>query len=233
MRFFLERVVEPDIEVISVAEMKRHLRMFSDVTDEDADIAGYITAAREWVEDYTGRALIDQQWRLTIDNTNPILYKGDYVTGVCLNAPGIGFSGIGRYDYASGFPNGEILLRKSPVLSIVSFVNFDAAGAETTIDGSTYELRGAHSKWPKLSPLNNIAWPINSLYGGMRIVFRAGYADRDSSPQQDATVVPKRFSLAMKLWVEANYNRDPNQQFQLLNTAEMLIKPECSNLQIA
>ena len=60
MNFVLERLTQPEMEVVTLAEMKRHLRLFSSVTDEDADITALIVAAREWVEDYTGRVLVDQ-----------------------------------------------------------------------------------------------------------------------------------------------------------------------------
>ena len=65
MRYALERVSGPDIEPITLAEAKRHLGEFDDVTTRDDDVSGLIQAAREWVEDYTARALIDQTWRLT------------------------------------------------------------------------------------------------------------------------------------------------------------------------
>ena len=53
MNFTLERVTQPDIEPVTLDEMKRHLRCFMSVTDEDDDITALIVAAREWIEDYT------------------------------------------------------------------------------------------------------------------------------------------------------------------------------------
>lgn len=172
MNFLLERTAEPEIEPITLAEMKRHLRLFDDITSEDNDVSGLITVAREWVEEYTGRALIDQTWRLTVE---------DYTTGV-------------------------IMLRRSPVLAVLSMVSVDAEGAETTIDASTYEVREAASRWPTLVPLSGATWPT----GVLRITFRAGFADRTGSPQQDGSVVPAVIKQAMKL-VAAHYydNRAP------------------------
>ncbi len=68
MNFTLERVTQPDIEPVTLAEMKRHLRCQEGIEVQDADISALIVAAREWVENYTGRSLIDQTWRLTVDN---------------------------------------------------------------------------------------------------------------------------------------------------------------------
>lgn len=230
MRFYLERVTQPEIEPITLAETKRYLRMFDDVTAEDDDISVLITAAREWVEDYTGRALVDQTWRLTIDNNPLLAWSGDYVKGDFLTLPSYGFIGIGRYNWHQHISRGEILLRKAPVLAIESFVSFDVSDVETTIDPTTYELRLKDSKWPRIVSLNGATWPINY---GLRIVFRAGFSDQTNSPQQSTSVIPKRFGQAMKLWIDANYNRDPATMWNLLNTAELLIKTECSNLQIA
>ncbi|MBE0615147.1 MAG: hypothetical protein IH604_15855 [Burkholderiales bacterium] len=66
MNYSLERVSEPDIEPVTLVEMKRHLRCQEGVEVQDDDITGLIVAAREWVENYTGRALIDQTWCLTV-----------------------------------------------------------------------------------------------------------------------------------------------------------------------
>jgi uncharacterized phiE125 gp8 family phage protein len=55
----------PAAEPVTLAEAKAHLRV--DVTDDDAMIARMIQAAREWVEAQTGRALMTQSWRMTLD----------------------------------------------------------------------------------------------------------------------------------------------------------------------
>jgi len=57
--------VIPFGEPVSLAEAKQHLRVDGD--DEDELIAGYITAAREWVENYTGVALVKR----TVTETHP------------------------------------------------------------------------------------------------------------------------------------------------------------------
>jgi uncharacterized phiE125 gp8 family phage protein len=58
----LARLIEPDIEPITTAEAKTHMRV--EVSDDDTYIDTLITAAREWVEEYTGACLIDQTWQL-------------------------------------------------------------------------------------------------------------------------------------------------------------------------
>ena len=46
-------------EPVSVDTAKLHLRVTD--TSEDTLIGGYITAAREWVENYTGQILVQRE----------------------------------------------------------------------------------------------------------------------------------------------------------------------------
>jgi uncharacterized phiE125 gp8 family phage protein len=213
MRFALERVSSPDIEPVTLTEAKRHLGEFDDVTTRDDDVTALITAAREWVEDFTGRALVDQRWRLTF---------GDAASVDSVATPTVP-------NQSSELLGTEIFLRKSPALSIVSFVSVASDGTETAVDPATYELREADGRWPRVIGLDGTAW-ISGVY---RIVFRAGYADRDLSPQEGAEVVPERFKMAMKLWIEAMYDRDERMMKVLLDTAEGLIRSERTEIGLA
>lgn len=58
-------VTAPGSEPLSIAEAKQWIRQDSD--DHDALIAGLITACRQAVEAYLGRALITQTWDLLLD----------------------------------------------------------------------------------------------------------------------------------------------------------------------
>ena len=220
-RFVLERVTQPESEPVTTAEMKRHLGEFDSVTERDGDIDSLVTAAREWAEHFTGRALMDQTWRLTVDQLGYI--SGDDVSGYVIR-PGY-YSG--RLVWVSAL--NEIRLRKSPVLAITSIVSVDSAGAETTIDASTYELREADSKWPRVVGLNGTTWGA----GTFRITFRAGYADTTGSPQQTSAEVPARFKNAIKFWAEAHYDRDSVMMEKLVKAAEDMIRPERVELGLA
>lgn len=61
----LTRTTAPAAEPITLAEAKAHLRV--DTSTDDTLIAGYITTAREWVEDYIDRALITQRLVMRLD----------------------------------------------------------------------------------------------------------------------------------------------------------------------
>jgi uncharacterized phiE125 gp8 family phage protein len=54
----------PLFEAVSLEDAKDHLRVTSDA--EDALIATYLTAARQWVEAYTGRSLCTQTWQIAL-----------------------------------------------------------------------------------------------------------------------------------------------------------------------
>jgi hypothetical protein len=224
--FVLERVSGPEIEPVDLQSMKTHLRAFSSVTALDADITRLIQGAREWVEDFTGRALIDQKWRITINSAHfggawPSGSDSNTVTPINPNYSAIGWQWWKR--------RREILLRKSPVLWITKIVTVDSVGVETAIDPATWVLCEPDSKWPRIALLSGATWTGNTL----KVEFRAGFADRTVSPAEGAEVVPYRFIQAMKLWAEANYNRDEKTMQLLLDTAERIIKPERAELGMA
>jgi hypothetical protein len=216
MKFALERVSQPSIECITLASMKLHLREFTQVTDRDADITALIQGAREWVEDFTGRALIDQTWKLSIGNNLDFfrLTDANVTTGIY---------------YGDWFANANgIMLRKSPAIAITSFTTVNADGTETVVSPSFYEIREPNSKWPRLVGLNGATWT-----GDLRITFRAGFANLLGSPTEGVEKVPARFIQAMKLWAEATYNRDEKMMALLLDTAERLICSERCEMGIA
>jgi len=52
-------------EPVSVAELMKHSRI--DFSEDAGYLAGLIAASRQWVEQYTGRQLINASWTLTLD----------------------------------------------------------------------------------------------------------------------------------------------------------------------
>jgi len=59
----------PAVEPVSEAEAMAHVRISGE--EEIALLHGHIRAAREAVEAWTGRALISQSWRLSLDRWPP------------------------------------------------------------------------------------------------------------------------------------------------------------------
>jgi len=61
----LSLVTGPVNEPVTLDEVKAHCRVSSD--DDDGLLDGYRVAAREFVESFTGRALLPQTWDLKLD----------------------------------------------------------------------------------------------------------------------------------------------------------------------
>ena len=61
----LSRTTAADVEPVSLAEAKAHLRV--DISDDDSYISALISSAREWVEDYLDCSLITQQFTVRMD----------------------------------------------------------------------------------------------------------------------------------------------------------------------
>jgi uncharacterized phiE125 gp8 family phage protein len=62
----LQLLTPPASEPVSLADAKAHLKL--DTSDEDALVQTLITAARARAEWHTGRALVTQSWRLSLDD---------------------------------------------------------------------------------------------------------------------------------------------------------------------
>lgn len=200
MNFLLQRLSDPEIEPVTLAEAKRHIRAFANVTSEDDDIDMLVKVAREWVEDYTGRVLVDQSWRLTI-RKQPFQLSGNSVAGYL--APG--YEGSVYCGQLQSTTLSGVHLRKSPAIEITRLVKLDSQGAETLVDDSEYILVDAGTRWPRVLPLTGASW----TGGDFMVEYRAGFANRSDSPVTGAEVIPARLKHAIKLII-GNYdsNRD-------------------------
>ena len=61
----LKLITAPADYPVTFAQAKEHLRV--DASDDDSTLDIYLKAAVQQVEEWTGRALIDQTWELTLD----------------------------------------------------------------------------------------------------------------------------------------------------------------------
>lgn len=69
---YLRIVTPPQIEPVTVEEVKQHLRI--DGSEEDNYLASLITVARQRAEEYTRRAFISQTWELALDRADKMIY---------------------------------------------------------------------------------------------------------------------------------------------------------------
>lgn len=103
-------VSPPAEEPLTVAEAKLHLRIDEDQEDEDGLVDALISAARQAVEEATGRALITQTWKVFLDDHFPSRYWRD--------AP--------------------INLPLPPLQSVTHIKYYDSSGSLITLAGTEY-----------------------------------------------------------------------------------------------
>ncbi len=65
----VEQVTGPSEEPISLSEAKQYIRISN--SNEDTQISSFIAAARRAAEEYMGRSLMLQQWKLAYDGFPP------------------------------------------------------------------------------------------------------------------------------------------------------------------
>lgn len=142
----LDLVTDVVEEPVSLDEQKAHLRL--DIDDDDAYIAGCVTAARKWVEGQTRRAIMPQTWDYIIDYNWPV--KG----------------GISQID-----------LPLNPVTSVTSITYIDTSGSEQTLDSANYTV-AARTHGSFIVAAYNVTWPsVRWVPAAITVRFVAGDAD--------------------------------------------------------
>lgn len=153
------RIVEqPESEPVTLAEARRHARVFVEDADEDAYLGALIVAARELVEAATCRSLVTRTLEVRLDafpsECTPRTYGGRF--------PAF---------HAGGRP--AIRLLYPPLQSVASIVyGPDSA----TLDGGAYEVVPGT---PGLV-LPTTSWPSE---GPVEVTFTAGYGAAEDVPQ--------------------------------------------------
>jgi len=180
-RIGFELITPPAAEPIElVGDVKAQSRLL-EMDDENLLLASYIRAARELVEEITGRQVMPATWRMYMSS----------------------FPGRNVDNYTpTGWRFGEVRLPKPPLISVDLLRYIDVDGALTTLATSEYQWS---NKWTpaRLRPARFKVWPIVDPYSldAVQITFTAGYAT--------AAIVPARIKQAIRLIVAHWYeNRE-------------------------
>ena len=163
--------------------------------EETQDIADLIASARDVFEDFTGRALISQQWTLFSDDWN----MRPVYTGREQNIARPFFYNQGSYPYLRVR---TIIIPRSPLISIDSIKYFDPSNVLQTVAPT-----GVYSSFPSgvsshggVFLLDGQVWPaIANRPDAVQVTFTAGYG---SVP----TAVPARMRQALRLMVHHYYD---------------------------
>lgn len=101
-----------------------------------------------------------------------------------------------------------------PVSSITSVKYYDTANVQQTLSSSAYDYNLAESV-VRILPAYGYTWPSTYDRAGSVVVrFVVGYS-----------TIPERIKAAIKLHVEAHYDRDPQSMNQQIEASEALLRP--------
>ena len=148
---------------LSLNEVKDHLRIEDSATSEDALLTGYLGAAVQACESFTGRALVTQTWTLFRDDW-PAGSRDDWWDGV-RELPVTALNQAAR----------ALELPKPPLQSVVHVKTYDDTDAATTYAVGNYFMDTA-SEPGRIVLRTNAAAPAPSrAANGLEIQFTAGY----------------------------------------------------------
>ena len=165
----LTRTIAPTSEPLTMAQVLAQCRIDSAPSvDETALLKTYIQAAREYCENQTQRAFIQQTWRLSL-------------------------SGFPRHRYDSLHPwrAKAILLPRPKLIGIVGVQYYDATGTLQVLDPSLYVV-DIDGEPGGVIPAPGTAWPATIIGrpDAVQITYTAGYGN-------SAAAVPAGIQLAM------------------------------------
>lgn len=149
----LTLITGPTTEPVTLDEAKAHCRIA--IADDDGLLAGYVLAARNHLEEITGRAFLTQTWEATFDDDWPWFFDMD-----------------------SHRHSRLIQLFRSPVQSVTSVTYVDAAGATQTLATSQYVVDTA-STIGNIYPAYGVTWPsVRCQRAAITVRFVAGWTDK-------------------------------------------------------
>lgn len=186
----------PPFEPVTLTEVYRHLRLTPDhagspgeeTHPDDAMLSSHITAAREYVETATRRALVQQTIRLSCGAFPRYCY---------------GWRPAFRANMVE-----RVLLRRPPLIRVERVYYFDGDNAQQTIDRASYFV--TDEQVPELRFASTFAVPTTyDRPDALRVEYVAGYTP-DGSPsttqEEYAGNVPQILKNAVLIGVQLLYD---------------------------
>ena len=168
----LKQVVAPTLQPITLAEAKLHLRV--DSADDDALITALIDAATQDAEHVMKRAVLPQQWKLTIDS---------FMTDSRVPAQ-VAYASTQWLGPTQSTISGFVLLQV-PTVTAVDSVKYIAAttGLQTTLANTEYLVDLGSDYVARLCPAYGKNWPsVRNQLAAVEILFTSGWPDVASVP---------------------------------------------------
>lgn len=200
----LELYTAPSVEPVTTSTAKSFLKV--DVSTDDTLIDTMITAARELVEQATGRRLVTQTWTGWLD-TFPNDRSDEWWDGV-------------REGYLGSLTSGSLCIPIGPVQSITHVKVYDNAGTATTADASTYYLATKGYGTADVVLKAGQTWPsiVQREQNAVEVRFVVGYGDAGSD-------VPSALVLAILNLVAHLYERRGDVSEGIPPTVMKLLSP--------
>lgn len=178
----LEVVTGPTQEPITINSIRDHLRL--DELVDDIQINGYIIAARQWAENYTGRFFIQRtmrQWYDARANGFHNLIEGT-VTG--------------HQNYFTSSQHLEVAA--TPIISVDSIKYYNDAGTESTWDADNY-YADTVSDIGRIMLRDGGSFPTDlRKLNGLAVNFTVGYG-------ATAATVPQAIKIAIMQYITFLY----------------------------
>ena len=180
MSWRIERISQPSVEPVTLADAKLYLRV--EITDDDALISSLITAARCLIEERIGVSLITQTWILYHDTTP--MGGGYYNRLIRQQGPGPG--------WLPSFA-GSIVLPRPPIQEVLAVQYWDRS---LTLQSMGLDALQVSLGTPgRVQPKFGTIWPVIAPQNdAIQITYKAGFGDT-------ADAVPEQAKLAMKLLI--------------------------------
>ena len=163
-------VTAPAETPVTVDEAKLHLRVDSDVTEDDGLILAKIQAATAAAERETGQAFITRTLRASYDafpytSRSYLTHREAFI--------------------AAGGRQGIITLPSPPLQSVTSITYTDTAGASQTLSASGYQV-DTESRPGRIFPAYASFWPTTRLEtpNAVQITYLAGWGEPDDVPDE-------------------------------------------------
>jgi uncharacterized phiE125 gp8 family phage protein len=159
-------ITPPVVEPVSLDMAKSQLRV--DFDDDDLLINMYITAARQYCEQFTNRAFYNQTYVLSLDHFN----YGDWRSTVPMERRN-------PLNYSALWEAMALRLPMPRLVSVTSITYVDTFGNTVTLDPSLY-VADSTSQPARIVPAPSGTWPSSDYYmpGSVKVTYVAGsYGD--------------------------------------------------------
>lgn len=179
--------IEPAVEPVTAVELQTHL-ITNSTALPDAQADDLITEARQYIEQMTGLALINQTWAMDLDSW-PRSGSTEWWSGVREMAVS---------DLYTNSAINHMTLPRYPLSSVTGISTFSETGAETAITISDYFITDTSRKPGRIVLKSGKTWPAATrTANAIKITYVAGYGTAASNVPATLKRAVKQFAAAL------------------------------------